>query len=64
MADKAGDTFVSKGIEYILKPGPKGILRPYTKRPVNYSTWIWFELAVTVVAIGVAWWLYKKKESS
>lgn len=29
MADVPGDRFVSKGIEYILRIGPKGNLRPY-----------------------------------
>ena len=35
MPDMPGDTFVSKGIEYVLQHGPKGNLRPYTLGPVT-----------------------------
>ena len=34
MPDIPGDTFVSKGIEYVLQYGPKGNLRPYVVGPV------------------------------
>lgn len=35
MPDMPGDTFVNKGIEYVLRLGPKGNLRPYTVGPAG-----------------------------
>jgi hypothetical protein len=37
MPDMPGDTFISKGIQYVLQPGPKGNLRPYTVGPLDYG---------------------------
>ena len=35
MPNMIGETFVSKGIKYVLQQGPKGNLRPYTVGPVT-----------------------------
>ena len=56
MPDMPGDTFISKGIKYILLNGPKGNLRPYTVGPVSPSPlWGWAALVVAgvVLAAGV-----------
>ena len=61
-----GDTFISKGIKYLLLHGPKGNLRPYTVGPVSELTrkspfWPsklgWAGLAIgAAVLIGAAVW--------
>ena len=55
MADRPGDTFVSKGIKYILRIGPKGNLRPYTVGPVKPSSGnSCVVIGTLIAAIGVA----------
>jgi len=66
MPDMPGDTFVSKGLKYVLQHGPKGNLRPYTVGPVRElakrgASWLpklgWAGLAIGAVAlIGVGVW--------
>jgi hypothetical protein len=46
--DMAGDTFVSKGIEYVLRQGPNGNLRPYTVGPMGGD-----KIGDTIVSKGI-----------
>jgi hypothetical protein len=72
MADKAGDTFVSKGIEFVLQPGTNGKLRPYTVGPVattliKYSSklgWIGLAITATVVVGASVYYMCQGKKSS
>lgn len=65
MPDMPGDTFVSQGIKYILLPGPKGNLRPYTVGPVVVllSRLGWAGLAIgAFILIGAAVWYVCKED--
>ena len=67
MPGMLGDTFVSKGIEYVLRVGPKGNLRPYTVGPVVALArkgasclprlgWAGLAIGAAVAVGAVIWW--------
>ncbi len=66
-----GETFVSKGVKYMLDYGPKGNLRPYTVGPIKTAAKTRNPyiiggtiLAVTVLVIGLGTWYYLKRSKT
>ena len=65
--NRPGAMFASKGIQYVLKYGPKGNLRPYTLGPIAVKAAMKtrnpYLIAGVIVAVAIGfggWWAYSK----
>ena len=72
MANAQGDTFISKGIEYVLDLDSDGKLRPYTLGPVETGQRSWKEAVVGIACLaavgaaigGIAYWIDSMAEEN